>query len=155
MSCPVSYFFSWCIYLYALKKIVSFYPLHRIGKYLRLGFPGGSDGQESACNAGDLGLISGLRRSPGERNGYQLWYSCLGDPWTEEPGGLQSMGLQRVGHDWVTNTHTHTHTCMHTLGRWCSGTRATGEQDGLSEYSFQAGEMQTSRHKELPKTTVW
>ena len=31
-------------------------------------------------------------------------------PWTEEPGGLQSMGLQRVGHDWVTNTHTHIHT---------------------------------------------
>ena len=31
-------------------------------------------------------------------------------PWTEEPGGLQSMGSQRVGHDWATNTHTHTHT---------------------------------------------
>jgi len=30
-------------------------------------------------------------------------------PWTEEPGGLQSVGLQRVGHDWVTDTHTHTH----------------------------------------------
>ena len=30
-------------------------------------------------------------------------------PWTEEPGGLQSMGSQRIGHDWVTNTHTHTH----------------------------------------------
>ena len=33
-------------------------------------FPGGSDGKESACNAGDLGLIPGLRRSPGEENGY-------------------------------------------------------------------------------------
>ena len=31
-------------------------------------------------------------------------------PWTKEPGGLQSMGSQRVGHDWVANTHTHTHT---------------------------------------------
>ena len=31
-------------------------------------------------------------------------------PWTEEPGKLQSMGSQRVGHDWATNTHTHTHT---------------------------------------------
>ena len=29
-------------------------------------------------------------------------------PWTEKPGGLQSMGSQRVGHDWLTNTHTHT-----------------------------------------------
>ena len=31
-------------------------------------------------------------------------------PWTEEPGGLQSTGLQRVRHDWATNTYTHTHT---------------------------------------------
>ena len=35
-------------------------------------FPGGSDGKESACNAGDLGLISGLGRSPGEGNGNPL-----------------------------------------------------------------------------------
>ena len=41
------------------------------------GFPGGSNGKESACNAGDPGLILGLRRSPGEGNGYPLQYSCL------------------------------------------------------------------------------
>ena len=41
------------------------------------GFPGDSDGKESACNAEDLGSISGSRRSPGERNGYPLQYSCL------------------------------------------------------------------------------
>ena len=41
------------------------------------GFPGGSDGKESACNSGDLGLIPGLGRSPGEGNGYPLQYSCL------------------------------------------------------------------------------
>ena len=35
-------------------------------------------------------------------------------PWTEEPGGLQSMGSQRVRHDWTTNTHTHTHRHTHT-----------------------------------------
>ena len=40
-----------------------------------LGFPGGSAGKESACNAGDLGLISGLGRSPGEGKGYPLQYS--------------------------------------------------------------------------------
>ena len=44
-------------------------------------------------------------------------------PWTEEPGRLQSMGLQRVGHDWVTNTHTHKHTHQalakkKTMKRW-------------------------------------
>ena len=42
-----------------------------------MGFPGGSESKESACNAGDLGLISGLGRSPGEGNGYPLQYSCL------------------------------------------------------------------------------
>ena len=42
-----------------------------------LGFPGGSDGKESACNAGDPGSIPKLERSPGEGNGYPLQYSCL------------------------------------------------------------------------------
>ena len=42
-----------------------------------LGFPGGSDGKESACNTGDLGLIPRLGKSPRERNGYSLHYSCL------------------------------------------------------------------------------
>ena len=41
------------------------------------GFPGDSNGKESACNAGDLGLIPGLGRSPGEGNGNPLQYSCL------------------------------------------------------------------------------
>ena len=40
-------------------------------------FPGGSDSKESACNAGDLGLIPELRRSPGEGNGNALQYSGL------------------------------------------------------------------------------
>ena len=42
-----------------------------------LGFPRGSDGKESACNEGDLGLIPGLGRSPGGRHGNQLQYSDL------------------------------------------------------------------------------
>ena len=41
------------------------------------GFPCDSDSKESACNAGDLGLIPGLERSPGEGNGNPLQYSCL------------------------------------------------------------------------------
>ena len=40
-------------------------------------FPGGSDGKESACNAGDPGSIPGSGRFPGEGNGYPLHYSCL------------------------------------------------------------------------------
>ena len=45
-----------------------------------LGFPCGSAGKESACNAGDLGLIPGWGRSPGEGNGHPLQYSCLENP---------------------------------------------------------------------------
>ena len=73
--------------------------------------PGGSDGKESTCNAGDLGSIPGSGRFPGEGNGNLLQYSCLGILWTEVPGGPQSMGSQRVGHDWqglTLSLHTHT-----------------------------------------------
>ena len=71
-----------------------------------MGFPGGSDGKESACNAGDRGSIPGSGRSPGEGNGNPLEYSCRIIPWAEEPGGLQSMGSQRVRQDLATNTLT-------------------------------------------------
>ena len=64
----------------------------------------GSDGKESPCNAGDLSLIPGWGRSPGKRNGYPLQCSCLEKSMEEEPGWLQSMGSQRVRHDWATNT---------------------------------------------------
>ena len=69
-----------------------------------MGFAGSSDSEESACNAGDPVLIPGLGRTPGEGNGNPLQYSGLEVPWTEEPGGLQSMELQRVGHNRVPNT---------------------------------------------------
>ena len=45
-----------------------------------LTFPSGSVSKESACNAGDPGSVSRLERSPGERNGNSLQYSCLGNP---------------------------------------------------------------------------
>ena len=47
-------------------------------------FTGGSDGKESACSAGNLGLIPGSRRFPGEGNGYPLQYSCLENPMDRE-----------------------------------------------------------------------
>ena len=68
------------------------------------GFPGGPAGKESACNATDPGSIPGSGRSLGEGNGYPLQYSGLGIPWTEETAVY--LGLQRVGHDWATNTTT-------------------------------------------------
>ena len=53
----------------------------------------------SAYNGGDLGLIPGSGRSPGEGNGNPLQYSCLENSMDREPGGLQSMESQRVRHD--------------------------------------------------------
>ena len=58
-----------------------------------LGLPWGSDSKESAHKAGDLGLIPGLARSPGEGNGYPLQYSGL------ENSMNCSMGFQRVAHN--------------------------------------------------------
>ena len=65
-----------------------------------LGFPGGSDGKESTCNAGNLGLVPELGRSPWRRAWQPTPVFLPGEsPWTEEPGRLQPMGFQRVGHD--------------------------------------------------------
>ena len=50
------------------------------------------------ASAGDAASIPGSGRSPGEENGNLLQYPCMGNPLTEEPGGLQSMGCKRVGH---------------------------------------------------------
>ena len=79
------------------------------GRFLR-GFIGVSDGKESAWNAGVPGLIPGSGRSPGEGIGYPLQYTCLEYTlpsilsWTEEPDGIQSIGLQRIGDNWAANT---------------------------------------------------
>ena len=67
-----------------------------------LGLPWWLSGKESACSTGDPGLIPGLGRSPGEGRGTHSSILAWRIPWTEEPGGLESMGLQRVGHDRVT-----------------------------------------------------
>ena len=75
-------------------------------------------------NAGDLGLIPGLGRSPGEGNGYPLQYSCLensmgrGTWWATVHGVTKSW-------TWLSNQHTHTHTHTHTcpLPLWGSRTR--------------------------------
>ena len=64
--------------------------------------PGGSEGKESASNAGDPSSVCG-QEDPLEKA--KATYSSI-LAWTEEPGGLQFMGSQRVGRDWATNTFT-------------------------------------------------
>ena len=65
-----------------------------INSYDYYRFPGGSDGKEFACNAGDLGLIPGSGRSSEEGNGFQSSILAWRIPWTEEPGRLQFIGSQ-------------------------------------------------------------
>ena len=62
---------------------------------LRLGFPGGSAVKKLPVNAGDVGLIPGSERFPGEGKGYPLQYSCLENPKHRGACGLQSTVLQR------------------------------------------------------------
>ena len=69
-----------------------------------MGFPGGSDDKESTYNAGYLGLLPGSVRSPGEGIATHSSILAWRIPWTEEPGGLQPMGLQTVGLDRAINT---------------------------------------------------
>ena len=64
-----------------------------------VGLPQWLNGKECTCSAGDSSSIPGLGKSPGEGNGNPLQCSCLENPMDKESGGLQSMGLQRVGHD--------------------------------------------------------
>ena len=66
---------------------------------INLGFPGGSDGEESACNARDPGSIPGLGRSPGEGIATHSSILAWRIPQTEEPDRLQYIGWQRAGHD--------------------------------------------------------
>ena len=67
-----------------------------------MGFPGGASGKEHTSNAGDMrdtDLISGSGRSPGEEMATHSSILAWRIPWTEEPGGLQSIRSHRVRHD--------------------------------------------------------
>ena len=70
--------------------------------YLYLGFPPSSVGKESACNAGDPGLIPGLGTSYGEGNVNPPQYSCLENPMDRGAWQATVHGFARVGHDLAT-----------------------------------------------------
>ena len=98
-------FISWC----------NFFPLKTYSKMLQTSTPldslkevsgyfsSGSDGKEFACNAGDLGLIPGSGRSPGEGNESPLQYSCLENPMDR---GAQRAIVPRVTIKWLTLSHS-------------------------------------------------
>ena len=71
--------------------------------YITSGFPGGSSVKESACNVGDardMGSIPELGRSLEQEMATHSSILAWKISWTEEPGGLWSLGSHRVGHNW-------------------------------------------------------
>ena len=71
-----------------------------------LGFPGGSGGKESACNAGDLDSIPGLGKSPREKNSYPLQYSGLENSMDRGAWPAIVHAVARVRHNWAANIFT-------------------------------------------------
>ena len=86
-----------------MKMVFFFFLLFPVGRLW--GFPGGSDSKESACNVGDLGSSLGWEAPLGKEMETHSIILAWRIPWTKEPGGLQPVGSQRGGHDWVTHTH--------------------------------------------------
>ena len=74
-----------------------------------MGYPCSSVGKESACNAGDPGLIPGSGRSPGEGNGNPLQYSCLENPMDRGAWQATVHGVTRVRHDLATKSPSPTY----------------------------------------------
>ena len=78
--------------------------MHNYGQFCfvvwqKQSFSGGSDGKESTCNAGDLGSIPALRKSPGGWHDNPLQYYCLENPHGQRSPAGYSHGVTRVGHD--------------------------------------------------------
>ena len=123
--------------LYHLNKLIhSYFSI----LWMKWGFPGGSDGKESAHSEGDLGLIPGLGRSPGAGHGNSLQYSCL-----ENPRGQRSL----VGYSPWSCKETDTTEQLSTHG-WnrslnCS---ITGHQVGSSTFLLCV-------YINLPSASLW
>ena len=90
-----------------------------------MGFHSSSAGKESTCNAGDLGVIPGLGRFPGEGNNYPLQYSCLENSMDRRTGRATVHKSQRVRHNWVTLSLFHFHiyiyeiySCIYVILLW-------------------------------------
>ena len=88
-----TYVYLWLIHVDVWQKPTQYC------KAIILQLPRCFNGKECTCNAGDLGLIPGSGRSSGGRMVMQYSILAWRIPWTEEPGGLQSMESHRVGHN--------------------------------------------------------
>ena len=109
--------------------------------YTYIGFSGGLDGKESACNAGDTGSIPGSGRSPGEENGNPLQYSCLENPMGRGVWQATVLGVAKSWTQLSDHTHTHTHTLEEGMATHSSVLAWqipwTGEPGGLQSIVMQ------------------
>ena len=129
-------------------KSACIYPGYR-GK---LGFPGGASGKVPACQHRRRkrhGFAPWVRKIPWRRAWQPTPIFLPGEsPWTEEPGGLQSIGSQRVRHDWSNNT----------LRNWphvCSDQYVTGESWNFSKAQKSATAMSNGPLEQTLMTTLW
>ena len=121
-----------------------------------MGFPGGSDSKESACNeetrVWSLGWEDPLEKGMATHSNILAW----GIPWTEEPGGPQSMGLKRVGHNWATFTCTpsssHRRRPLSRGILWCLSFQTLETSGGT--LSLRAGSLPGNLERQEPSVRV-
>ena len=96
-----------------------------------MGFPSGSDSKASVCNAGDLGSIPGLGRSPGKGNGSPLQYSCLEKPMDHARARTRSPSPRA----WIKRLHTYTENKHHTRANKFQGKTYQANSPATQEHS--------------------
>ena len=97
----------WSLLLHSQNLYFCLKKVNLVKIFHLLSFPGGWDGKESTCNAGDSGSVPGLGRSAGE--GYPLQYSCLENPMDKRAWQVTVYRMTKRWHDWATNTSTFFH----------------------------------------------
>ena len=128
----------------------------------------GSMVSNPSANAGDvrdMGSVPWSGRYPGEGNGNPLQYSCLENP-LDEPGGLQSTGSQRIGHDWATSLHSTSHCTSDSCTMNCSASKKEqkhaicSSMDATRDYHTKWSKLERERrilydHHLYVKSKIW
>ena len=118
-----------------------------------MGFPGGSDGKESACNAGDLGPTPALGRSPGEGNSYPLHYSGLENAMDRGAWWATVHGVAK-GQTQLSDFHFHVHVNINMkLDFWvCRAQKVNSMRVSISSLSEESFDTTGDKKKMHPGT---
>ena len=129
-----------------------FYALNKFPSWIYEHFPGASDGKESTCKAGDQVWYLGWEEPWEEEMATHSSILAWRIPWTEEPGRLLCMGLQRAGHDWMTNTFTfHFHAFMKSVHCYIrmNEYQSSKEMEALKQTQQNASVYCRQKHKQM------